>query len=354
MASVFLFGKATKNKKLLYILLVYIPLVFISGLRNWNVGTDTVAFHQWFEATRYVDIGDFGWFYTLPSTSTDLEWGFIWIGHFLNIFNLDAQIMIFIYSTITVLGMGYAFYKYSKSLWLSTFLYIALYSYAQSFNTAKQWVAIMLMFNAFGYLRDNRKLKFLGMIVVSMIFHFSSIIYALILFLMPINLKKFIYGLVFFTVIGVAGWNLLLNFADVLSIKYLAYAETSYVLESKFGSAILQILGVVILMIISYGLYKKKRFDVKEKETLVICNIFMILFIITLYSRYTIQIIYRFMPYFFVYIYILIPLILDKMARTSIFLKYIIYTTIIIIGFIYCIIMMKLGFEEVIPYSFCF
>ncbi|SNV05623.1 Uncharacterised protein [Megamonas hypermegale] len=105
MASIFLFGKVTKNKKLLYILLVYIPLVFISSLRHWNIGTDTPTFYQWFEATRYVDIEDFGWFYTLSSITTDLEWGFIWIGHFLNIFNLDVQLMIFIYFTIIVLGI---------------------------------------------------------------------------------------------------------------------------------------------------------------------------------------------------------------------------------------------------------
>lgn len=46
MASIFLFGKVTKNKKLLYILLVYIPLVFISSLRHWNIGTDTPTFYQ--------------------------------------------------------------------------------------------------------------------------------------------------------------------------------------------------------------------------------------------------------------------------------------------------------------------
>ena len=251
-ASIFLFGKTTKNKKLAYILLVYMPLVFISGLRNWNVGTDTSLFHQWFEEIRYINIEDLGWFYTLPSSGNDLEWGFIWIGHFFYIFDLDAQAMIFLYSTITVLGMGYAFYKYSKSLWLSTFLYIALYSYAQSFNIAKQWVAVMLMFNAFGYLRNNCKLKFLGMIVTSMVFHFSSVIHVVILFFMPIKFKSFIYKLIFFIVISVVGWNILLHFAELLSIKYLNYTETAYLLGKNLGLGILQILGIIILMIISY------------------------------------------------------------------------------------------------------
>ena len=80
----------------------------------------------------------------------------------------------------------------------------------------------------------------------------------------------------------------------------------------------------------------------------------MILLIITIYYQYIIIILNRFIPYFFVYIYILVPLLLDKMARISIFCKYIIYITIIVIGFIYCIMAMKTGQEEVLPYSFCF
>lgn len=354
-ASIFFIGKNTKNKKIVYILLVYIPLIFISGLRNWNVGTDTILFHQWYDATKNVNIEDFGWFYQLPlADGSTLEWGFVWIGHFFNMLNLDVQVMIFIYSMITILGMGYAFYKYSKSVWLSTFLFIALYSYAETLNMAKQWVAVMIMFNAFGYLKSDYRLKYLGMIFLSIIFHFSAVIHVIILFLMPIKIKKSIAGLIFFIILGIISWNFVLTFAGTLSLKYLSYAGTSYAMEKNFGAGILQIFGILILMAISYYLYRNKKFSIEEQKEVIICNVFMIFLIMMMYSQYIIIILYRFVSYFFVYLYLLVPLIVDKMTKTTIFIKFIVYTMIVIIGFIYCIVMMNLGHHEVIPYNFCF
>lgn len=352
-AAIFLIKKSIKFKKVVYIILVYIPLILISGLRNWNVGTDTILFHKWYAATANVDILDFGWYYNLLE-GLDLEWGFVWIGYLFNIFDLDAQVMIFVYSTITVLGMAYAFYKYSTSLWLSTFLYIALFSYAESLNIAKQSVATMIMLNAFGYLQNDYKFKYFKMIVLSMVFHFSSIVYGLILLLMPIKFKKSICLLIFFCIIGFLGWNFILIFAETFSIKYIAYFDTDYIMARSLGPGIIQILGIIICLIISYFLYKKKKFNLKEEKEVVICSIFMIALIFITYFQYVINIIYRFTPYAFVYLYILIPLIINKMTETSLVIKFIIYSAVIIAGFIYCMICINLGWHEIIPYSFCF
>ena len=94
-ASIFLINISNDKKKKIYLLLVYTPLIFISGFRNWNVGTDTILFHQWYNATSNMDVA-FEWFATL-SDGVPMEFGFAYIGYLLNSFYLDAQVMIFLY-----------------------------------------------------------------------------------------------------------------------------------------------------------------------------------------------------------------------------------------------------------------
>lgn len=352
-ASIFFMKINIKSKKLIYFLLVYIPLILISGLRNWNVGVDTKLFHMWYEYSNNINIESFSWYVVLLDGSM-VEFSFAYIGWLFNIFFSDAQAMIFLYSMITILGIGYAFYKYSKSLWLSTFLFIALFSYAETFNIARQSVAAMIMLNAFGYLRDNCKLKYLGMVILSMAFHFSAIIYGALVLFMPIKMKKILYSLFLSLTIIVLSWNVILMLASEFAPKYLAYMNTIYTVGRAFGPGIIQIFAVMILMGISYILYKKNKFDLKEKNELIICNVFMLLFIMVVFCQYMVTIVSRFNIYFFIYINILIPLLLSKITDVSIFVKYIIYSGIIIVGFIYCMVCIKLGLHGIVPYSFCF
>lgn len=352
-ASVFLLKINIKIKNLIYIVLTYIPLSLISGLREVNVGTDTRLFHQWYEASSNIRIENLEWFITL-SDGSPIEFGFAYVGYLLNIFSFDAQVMIFLVSMITIFGFAYAFYKYSKSIWLSTFLFIALFSYAETFNIARQSIAAMIMLNAFGYLRDNCRLKYLGMVICSMAFHFSAIIYGVLVLFMPIKMKKILYSLFLSLTIIVLSWSFILMLASEFAPKYLAYMNSVYTVGRAFGPGIIQIFAVMVLMGISYILYKKNKFDLKEKNELIICNVFMLLFIVVVFCQYMVTIVSRFNIYVFIYINILIPLLLSKITGISIFAKYIIYSGIIIVGFIYCVVCIKLGLHGVVPYSFCF
>ena len=350
-AGIFLTKISSDKKKKMYLILVYTPLIFISGFRNWNVGTDTILFYQWYNATANID-GTFGWFITL-SEGSPIEFGFVYIGYLLNSFYLDVQVMIFLVSLVTILGIGYTFYKYSYSIWLSTFLFIALFSYQETMNTARQGIAAMIMFNAYGYLKNNFKLKYLSMIIFSMMFHFTSVIHAILLFFMPINVKKIIYTTLFLGVIILGSWDYILIYAQSIAPKYLEYMNSEYTTARNLGPGIIQILGIVIIMIISVYLNTKNRFNMQEKKDLVIYNIFLFFYILVIYVQYFLPIISRINPYVSLYIDMCIPLLLSKI-NTSYFIKYLLYIIIIIMGFVYCLYCMSIGKHEVVPYSFCF
>lgn len=350
-ASIFLMDISINKKKKIYLILVYTPLIFISGFRNWNVGTDTILFYQWYNATANID-GTFEWFITL-SEGSPIEFGFVYIGYLLNSFYLDVQVMIFLVSLVTISGIGYVFYKYSYSIWLSTFLFIALFSYQETMNTARQGIAAMIMFNAYGYLKNNVKVKYLFMIIMSMMFHFTAIIHAILLFFMPISIKKIIYAIIIFGVVIFGTWDYILIYAQSIAPKYLEYMNSEYTTARNLGPGIVQIFGIIIIMIISWYLNKKNRFNLQEKKDIIVCNVFLFFYILVIYLQYFLPIISRINPYVSLYINICIPLLLSKI-NTSYFIKYLLYIGIIIMGFIYCFYCMSVGKHGVIPYSFCF
>lgn len=348
--SIFLSKKNIKIKKKIYVLLVYIPLILVSGLRSINVGTDTKLFHQWFNASANINIEP-GLFVTLADWSS-MEIGFAYICYLFNELSIDVQVLIFLVSMITIGGVGYAFYKYSKSIWLSTFLFIALFSYHETLNMARQGIVAMIMLNGYGYLRDNLKLKYLKLICISIFFHFTAILYTSFILLMPIKLKKVIFVLIIFAILMFSEWNIILSFVVNIAPKYLNYIGSQYTISRNLGPGILQIIVIILLMGVTGILYKK--YNLYEKREINICNMFMILSIIEIIGQYIIPLIARFNPYFFTYIDLLIPLILSKITITNIIIKYILYFIIILIGFMYCIYNMSVGKHEVTPYSFCF
>lgn len=340
-----------KIKKKIYFILVYIPLILVSGLRGINVGTDTSLFHQWFYAANNIDIRP-SLFLTLSDGSA-LEFGFVYICYLFNTFSINVQVLIFLVSALTIGGIGYGFYRYSKSLWLSTFLFIALYSYQETFNMARQAIVVMIMFNAYGYLRDNFRLKYFITIIVSMFFHFTALVYMMFVLLMPIKMRKIILLMAMFFVIFCM-WDMIVYFSGDIAPKYLHYINSEYTASRSFGPGIIQIIGIMFFIGITWILNKNKKFNLIEKKEVNICNTFMLFSMIEIIGQYIVPLLARFNPYCFIYIDLLIPLILSKLTNISMFTKYIIYVFIVLCGFIYCIYSMYLGKHEVVPYNFCF
>jgi hypothetical protein len=352
--SIFFVQKDNTLKKKIYILLVYIPLIIISGLRDISVGTDTAFFHEWYVLCS--DFNDtFGWYIEVRD-NLKLEFVFVYVAYFFNQLSFDVQVMIFIMSTLTLLGVAYAFYKYSESIWLSTFLFIAFFSYQETMNIAKQGLAAMIIFNAYGYLKNNLKWKYLRMIVISMCAHTSAIMHLIIFLLIPVNLKKILFTIISVGVIIFFGGDFILSYLMGFSLKYIElYIGTSFTMSRGFGPGLIQIFGIVVLMSIIYYLNKCNRFTETEKKDINVYSVYMLLYIIVIFLQYIIPIVSRLDCYVAWYIYLLIPILINKLSENkSLLFRYILYIVIIIIGFLYCICCMNIGIHEVVPYKFCF
>ena len=127
-------------------------------------------------------------FFTILSDGANVEIGYAWLNYILNLLYFNDQSIIFLMSLLTILGFGIFFYRYSKSLWLSTFLFIGLISYQETFNMVRQAFAAMIMCNAYGFLIEDKKYKYLLTILsCNVINHFTAIIYFFMGLFMPIK-----------------------------------------------------------------------------------------------------------------------------------------------------------------------
>lgn len=346
-ASIYLIkiNKYLINK--LYIILVYIPLILIAGLRHWSVGTDTWMYLYWYTMSNNIDF-NFN-FFTILSDGANVEIGYAWLNYILNLLYFNDQSIIFLMSLLTILGFGIFFYRYSKSLWLSTFLFIGLISYQETFNMVRQAFAAMIMCNAYGFLIEDKKYKYLLTILPAMLFHFTAIIYFFIGLFMPIKIKKFLFIIIAGILVFLLGENIIIAQLIDWAPKYVAYFDSTLTRARGIGAGIIQPIFILTLMMASYYFVRLNKFNSEEKKQVEICNIFMIFTILETSLQYVLPILARFNPYCFTYILILVPLILDKIKFSL--LKYIIYILIIIITFIYCIYSMSLGRHGVVPYK---
>lgn len=331
----------------LYIILVYIPLILVAGFRHWSVGTDTWMYLYWYNMSSNIDF-NFN-FFTVLSDGANVEIGYAFLNYILNVLYFDEQSIIFLMSLLTILGFSSFFYKYSKSLWLSTFLFIGLVSYQETFNMIRQAFAAMIMCNAYGFLIKDERYKYVLTTLIAMLFHFTAIIYFFIGLFMPLKIKKMLFVIMVVLLVIVLGQNIIIMYLAELAPKYIGYFDSALTTTRAIGVGIIQPIFVLILMVASYYFIKLNKFNNEERKQVEICNVFMIFTIFETSMQYLFPIIARFNPYCFTYILILIPLILDKIKFSL--LKYILYILIIIIAFIYCIYSMSLGRHGVVPYK---
>lgn len=136
-------NKKIISGRVLYLLLVFMPLWFVMAFRAVTVGTDTYANASYFVSAA-----------SAPSISYLMQDGF-WnagmnvISYFIGQFYPGMEMYILYSSTIISLGFAFFIYQTSIKFWLSTFVFLALNLYFISFNASRQFIAIAFAINAF-------------------------------------------------------------------------------------------------------------------------------------------------------------------------------------------------------------
>jgi len=163
------YSKNGRNSKT-YIFIMFMFLFFISALRNNNIGTDTVSYINTFILIN--SELNFASMFEL-----NMEPLFTLLNRFTYILNNSPQTILFITSFIINLLILTVIHKRSKLPWLSIFLYISLYSYYQSFNGIRQYIAIAIIFYFYRFIEEKKPFKFLVGVMVASGFHLTALLF---------------------------------------------------------------------------------------------------------------------------------------------------------------------------------
>lgn len=325
----------SENNSKIYLALNFIPLILFCGLRDISLGADTEMYNYLFYVLSN-DTYDIEKLFFLKGEN--IEYGYALLNKICFVFTHDSQYIIFLIALLTLFGYAHFFYKVSRKIWLSTFLFIGLLFYADCFNGIRQCIAGMLLCNGYYLLIKEQKIKYFFLIIFACFFHATSIVFLIFIFLLPITFRK-LFLIIFLGICILIGFDYFIENIDLFgafSQKYIYYINSNQYgvpSSSEYGfNGFGRLFAFIVIIIISWAILLKKEIETREKNEILLCSSFLVIDCFIVLAQNIVNIFARFHIYFAIYICILIPVIIKEIGKT----KYAIWITMFISVWIYC------------------
>lgn len=311
-----------KNKKIYIIISFFIMFLFM-GFRSLSVGTDTqlyVSVFQNYCTMSWIDI----------LTFKDTFIGFAILNKIVSIFSTNPHAILIAASGLICFLTGRFIYKNSDHVVYSTLLFILFYYYLNCFNIFRQYIAIMIVINAFPLLVRKDILKYILICLLAISIHNTAI---MALFLLPLSKMKFNkQSIIVYTIIMCFAIFLVpvaMNKFAELFPHYRMYFENQYMGYTGYGLFIL--IGIYCFISIIALLSKEKNYDENEQRKFLILLMINNLTIITNIMSYNFFILYRVSLYYSIFLIIFIPMVFDRYKKNL--LLYFLFLLIMFVPF---------------------
>lgn len=269
----FLFCYFRLNSKALKITFSFCPMLVLLACRGNNVGTDTYMYISLFDSLSSCEISYDNWAMVEPS--------FIFIVRMLHLITDNNQVLIIFYAVVTLLIIGYLFYKYSPNVDMGIVLFCSLF-WLENFNTMRQCLSVPISYLAIFCLLNDHKFKFLLINFVAMLVHSSAILFFLLILIYPFSRRKIVSVMI----VASLCCFLFIQFGlDILSIflseKYASYfLNINYSTGKQMGIGILK--AIAFLCMVFYALILPKYYKNNDAQGKMVYCMSMLLFCSTI------------------------------------------------------------------------
>ena len=335
----------TSLKKKTFLVISFLLLALVAGLRNNTVGIDTFQYYKNFKVISNLSFTEFG--------NLRYEYGFSLLCKLLSYISLNPQILIFITSLFINFCVMRFIYLNSKNVSFSVYVYILLNYYFSYMNIMRQAIAIAIILLFFEYLKKDEKIKFIIGVILASFFHFSAIVCLSFVFLEKIKYKKSYKYIIIpvFLILFIFGRDLFILISKN-SDRFSGYIGSEFDVSNYFGALINFVVSILILF---FGIYVK-RYDKddnnKNNKEWMLCFKLMICYAAFALLEMRVSIFNRITPYFSVFTLIWIPnnLLKIKVSRDRFFTSF----SIFILLLLYCLIIIiyRPNWYGVYPYQF--
>ena len=323
-----------------------IVLMFLSAFRADTVGNDT---HEYLRIFKEITI--------ISDSGSRYEIGYVWLNKMVSFISSNPQSIIIITSIFIFYSYGYFIWKYSKSPWLSLFVFFTFNGFAFALSGIRQSIALTILLYSYDYFGKDKYLRSLFCILLATAFHSTAIIFVIVFLWkkFKINLK-----IICFTIVsGIFCYYLFSSILQYIYILFPAY-ELYYDGGRYFGDTRLaSVINLVVIFIMFcfcysslFNKYSKKRIDEKE---MINNNYMLLLFLIAVVINIValkLNLLDRVTLYFSIYSIVLLPNALHVLPKE----RRVFYTPIIIsLLYVYYMIILiyRPEWNNIYPYSFC-
>lgn len=180
-----IYRDSLQSKKSIYVISFLILLLFI-GFRGF-LYTDFVSYYPFYE-----DLLPFKYVEWNIQNFQNFEVGFVIYSTIIKTISTDYHFWIFINTIIDLIALFIVFKRYSPSVALSFFIFIAFSGLIIEFNLYRNSKSIILFLLSIKYIKEKRVIPYIILNLIGVSFHVSSLIYIPLYYILSRDIPKYI------------------------------------------------------------------------------------------------------------------------------------------------------------------
>ena len=176
-AAFFLYNRNFRSKKI-FCILASLNWILLSGLRDFSIGADTLAYEYIFDQMVYKSWSNVitNFFDSYFATAQGMEPGYIMFEKFVQIFTTNYQVFLIIIAMIFTIPLGIWIYKNSSEPAMSFLIYSVLFYAFFAITGLRQTIATALVVMiGYEFIKERRFWPFLIITLVAFAMHKTAI-----------------------------------------------------------------------------------------------------------------------------------------------------------------------------------
>lgn len=318
-----------KQKKI-FLIIVCSEMICFAGLRATNLGADTTTYLNALEYYSSLPHGEIlkaklVWPY-------DFEIGYFWLTKLGAWLSLSKTSFLFLIAIFIYVPVCWFILQYSENPLLSVLTYFAFGCFEYSFGIFRQMIALSIVLIGTRYIREKKLVKYFVTIGVAMAFHTTAIIMLPLYWIYQVKIEKKLKWIFVAEAICFISARVLVLLAIKVFPKYSGYISGKYDVQGGSYSML------VLLNLIFVAGYIIERKEENRDNTILrmSINATMIALFLQILG-YSMGIFGRIVPYYSIYLLLLIPFLMNRYFKKNIIFVHFIGTLSLIILFYFLV-----------------
>ena len=304
-------GKENKaRQKCVFMILVCIELICFAGVRAFDIGADT---EMYIKALNY---------YSTFSHDSILsqklvypfafEKGYFFFTKVCAWVSMNETTFLVVIAMLMYIPVCIFIYKYSENPLISIYVYFAFSCFTYSLGIFRQMIAISIVLFGVSYIEKRKAIHYILTIFVAMTFHTTAIIMLPFYWIVQIKFKHRLHLIFLIELI------LLLTSRQIILIELKFIPKYENYIDSKWdvqGGSYLMLIVYNFIVIVAYFMAIREKNKKDNLMNISVCASICALFLTVL--GYAMGIFGRIVPYYSIFLLVLIPKILNDYCGRS-------------------------------------